>query len=188
MTVFYLFPCRSSWWTCFLPWPHSNGSNLSSKIVNIGFFGKRRNLSNCFGQIRGGKNKKSKFRRTHFGKGAERIVLHLKIISVAARKVLYFCDRFWSEKDRLFFSKKPSDQNDRSKYRPLKNDSDKIEGILLEEHGQRTNLHVILFLFGPLKCMQLSPKDWQFFKVSTFSTFEKTPTDHWKKCVTKFQK
>ena len=35
-----------------------------------------------------------------FRKGAERIVLHLKLIFVAARKVLYFCDRFQSENDR----------------------------------------------------------------------------------------
>ena len=100
VTAFYLFPCCSSWWTCFLPWPPSNGSNLSSKIVNIGFFGKRGNLSNCFAQIRGEKNKKSKFRRTQFGKGAERIVLHIKLIFVAVPKAVYFCDRFRSENDR----------------------------------------------------------------------------------------
>ena len=111
MTVFYLFPCRSSWWTCFLPWPPSNGSNLSSKIVNISFFGKRGNLSNCFGQIRGEKNKKSKFRRTQFGDWAERIVLHLKLIFVAAPKVLYFCDRFRSENDR---SDHLADKSDRA--------------------------------------------------------------------------
>ena len=27
-----------------------------------------------------------------------------------------------------------------------------------------------------------------YFKFSTFSTVEISPTDHWKKCVTKFQK
>ena len=94
------------------------------------------------------------------------------------QKWINFLIAFDQKMITYFIPKKQFDQNDRSKYRPLKNDSDKIEGILLEEHGQRTNLHVILFLFGPLKCMQLSPKDWQLFKVSTFSTFEKTATDH----------
>ena len=100
VTVFYLFPCRSSWWTCFLPWHPSNGSNLSSKIVNIGFFGKRGNLSNCFAQIRGEKTKKSKFRRMQFGEWAERIFLHLKLIFMAAPKAVYFCNQFQSENDR----------------------------------------------------------------------------------------